>query len=598
MAPPFPRADIELDYPIYAVDFDPEDATRLAVGGGGGAGRSGVGNKMTLLDVSRQDEIRIAGEIELSRDEDSVSSLAVGPRRGRATHLFAGVNSSPADVEKGINRHLRVFSAEPARAKPLPPPAASTDAAPRASFPAYDITEVSRTALFTNPDASAYQRLLRVSGALGAAASALGKDAQVAVFEATSPNPTVRGVLELASEAEGLDLLQTGAREHQLAYCDKHALYTVAVGAASSSDPELVFSMPDDHGERPQFRAIRYLTPEFVLAVANLPRKNTGALIQGLRLPSPGHQRARLAVTARIPGKLSATALAVTNLSRPAAAAGPVGDTQFVVAVAGNDSSIRLYTLQHQATPNMGLLFNLHPFCTLKSVHGQGQISGLAFSTFKTPKAHVRAQHVKLASTSLQRTVAVHSIPLRKHVDKAPPSGTSTQAPPPPARYAVAMPSRGPSARPVVTSLALIVLVLAIVSQSVMEMCGAARPVVFGNRFLPSWHGSLARRAAGSFEHGLASSLAGGKVLRAGEKLVLLEPAPADGGREAVLVDVHDAEAHGAARTWDQLRAEEKRAWKERLRDAGAWTQGMGESVFRGVLFGELAGMVGRAVAG
>lgn len=46
MAPSFPRADTDVDYPIYAVDFDPEDANRLVVGGGGGAGRSGVGNKI------------------------------------------------------------------------------------------------------------------------------------------------------------------------------------------------------------------------------------------------------------------------------------------------------------------------------------------------------------------------------------------------------------------------------------------------------------------------------------------------------------------------------------------------------------------------
>lgn len=46
MAPPFQRASIELDYPLYAVDFDREDSNRLIVGGGGGAGRSGVGNKI------------------------------------------------------------------------------------------------------------------------------------------------------------------------------------------------------------------------------------------------------------------------------------------------------------------------------------------------------------------------------------------------------------------------------------------------------------------------------------------------------------------------------------------------------------------------
>lgn len=46
MAPSFPRASIELEYPLFAVQFDPEDANRLVVGGGGGAGRSGVSNKI------------------------------------------------------------------------------------------------------------------------------------------------------------------------------------------------------------------------------------------------------------------------------------------------------------------------------------------------------------------------------------------------------------------------------------------------------------------------------------------------------------------------------------------------------------------------
>lgn len=45
-APPFLAASIELDYPLYALDFDSHDANRIVVGGGGGAGRSGVGNKI------------------------------------------------------------------------------------------------------------------------------------------------------------------------------------------------------------------------------------------------------------------------------------------------------------------------------------------------------------------------------------------------------------------------------------------------------------------------------------------------------------------------------------------------------------------------
>jgi hypothetical protein len=46
MAPLIPSAKATLSYPLYACDFDPLDADRLVVGGGGGAGRSGVGNKI------------------------------------------------------------------------------------------------------------------------------------------------------------------------------------------------------------------------------------------------------------------------------------------------------------------------------------------------------------------------------------------------------------------------------------------------------------------------------------------------------------------------------------------------------------------------
>jgi len=50
MAPLIPSAKATLSYPLYACDFDPLDSTRLIVGGGGGAGRSGVGNKIVSID--------------------------------------------------------------------------------------------------------------------------------------------------------------------------------------------------------------------------------------------------------------------------------------------------------------------------------------------------------------------------------------------------------------------------------------------------------------------------------------------------------------------------------------------------------------------
>jgi hypothetical protein len=46
MAPLIPSAKVTLAYPLFACEFDPLDSTRLFVGGGGGAGRSGVPNKI------------------------------------------------------------------------------------------------------------------------------------------------------------------------------------------------------------------------------------------------------------------------------------------------------------------------------------------------------------------------------------------------------------------------------------------------------------------------------------------------------------------------------------------------------------------------
>lgn len=46
MAPSADITKIKLTYPLYAADFDPEDDRYLLVGGGGGEGRSGVGNKI------------------------------------------------------------------------------------------------------------------------------------------------------------------------------------------------------------------------------------------------------------------------------------------------------------------------------------------------------------------------------------------------------------------------------------------------------------------------------------------------------------------------------------------------------------------------
>ncbi|TKA56799.1 hypothetical protein B0A49_06446, partial [Cryomyces minteri] len=99
MAPPVSFTKVTLSYPLYAADFDPYNRGYLVVGGGGGEGRSGVGNKLTLLDVSDRSKLITAAEVDLSRDEDSVTSLAnLASKDGLIT--FAGINSSEADQQR------------------------------------------------------------------------------------------------------------------------------------------------------------------------------------------------------------------------------------------------------------------------------------------------------------------------------------------------------------------------------------------------------------------------------------------------------------------------------------------------------------------
>lgn len=379
-------------------------------------------------------------------------SLAIGAHKGRTTYLYAGINSSPASIAQGKNEHLRAFAIEQAKARQ----------SSGEKLPSTKISELSRNAMFTDPDEGTFQRLLRIVGGLGAAATALGKESQLAIFEAAGANPKLKGVMDLPQDAEDLDLIQTGDNEFQLAFCYKYELYVVNIGK-DMSDPELVYTMPEENSERPAFRSIRYLSPDFILGVSNLPG-GRGIVLQGLRLPKAGHDTCRLAATARIPKAIKAMAMAVTNLSPPSSPTAALGETQFLIAVAANDASISLYTMEHTIFDSLILLTKLHPLYTIKDAHPS--VTDLAFSTFIAPKAHSRPQFVKLASTSLTKTVAVQSIPLTKYIDKTP---RNKKGPPRPVRYVVAMKSRGPSAMPIIIILTIMVLIMAILGQAILQ---------------------------------------------------------------------------------------------------------------------------------
>ncbi|KAH9221822.1 hypothetical protein DL95DRAFT_518970 [Leptodontidium sp. 2 PMI_412] len=640
MAPLIPSAKATLSYPLYAVDFDPLDSTRLLVGGGGGAGRTGVGNKITLLDTSNPNDLQELRDIELSKDEDSVTSLAVGVDQDGSPLVFAGVNSSPADVEKGKNLHFRVFRTDAS--------ATAKGKAVAQKATADKITEISRSALFEGTENELYQRITRLSKPfqgqpqLGAVATGLAKASEIVLFDTSSTSPPrSRGAVQSNKEAVDVDFIQTGKDEYLFAYCDEHDIYLKKITAvADAEEPECVYITPATRGSErpttPKFRAMRFLTKDFVIMLTNIA-SNSGVALQIFRLPPSGKGQCRLSQSIRLPMRVTkATGLAVSNLTPPASPTSPQGYTQFVVAVAGHDISISLFKVDLQVEGTVSLVSKIKPFRTFKNVHPL-QITGLAFSNFTPPTHPVTAQtppqHLKLASVGMSNTVVVHTLPLFP----VPLSVKRGQSKTP--RYVVALPSSA-----AVFGMGILVSIIgialtAIIIQGILEIRGGVpvylnarshlpvvlqerlgRPYEFPEGYKPIPSTATARPTGVNHHHiGVpldsdSQPLANedGSALRlpeffeqlqlqqeaSGDSVVLLRESSGDG--EGVETHVHDEEKHGAhnAKTWEELPKAQKEGWKKRLSDAGHWAEDMGETVLKGVLFSELAGVVGDAVRG
>ena len=74
------------------------------------------------------------------------------------------------------------------------------------------------------------------------------------------------------------------------------------------------------------------------------------------------------------------------------------------------------------------------------------------------------------------------------------------------------------------------------------------------------------------------------------------------GDDHAISSHLHHSEAeileHGNVREWDDLHEHEKSRWLKKLENAGVWATGQGETVLKGIFFGELAGVVAAAIQG
>lgn len=580
---------------------------------------------------------------------------------------LAGINSSEADQKSGKNEHLRTFQIKYPKKKRPGEPEEKQDDSVEAS-----ITFAGKVSLFkpaTGPKPETYQRLLRLSPAykresgnrrIGAIATGLAKESEIVVFDATRTPPRQSEIISRIpirynEEAADLDITETDTNTFSIAWCTDYDVYEQTVmynfvsGKAELSppSPRKIHSLPlregTDAPPRSKYRSIRWLTDEDILLVSNLPNKK-GAELQILHLYPSGP--AMILFQKILPSHIKqAVGLDVCGLDYDTN-----GNRQIVIAVAGQDISLIIYTVDYN-----GLTRTFSPFktfTTLRDVHPL-QMTALRFSPFHSPirapapnpddikggerkpgatiPVHPGPQYIKLASTSMGNTVVVETLALKPLYPAKRDS-----------RYVLSHPSDAKLVRNAfILVISFVVLVSAILMQSLFFP--DSTPVTALLPIPQSVRDALSKPAnvADSLGRGgkqqievLASgaSSASAAVVsdipaqanKAGQKIKDLlhlhfAPSNADAEKKAIIIrDSPSTSVDGSntelsldvipdreqylredtqARNWDQLAEHEKETWKQRLIDAGHWTVEEGETVLKGVLFSSWAGFVG-GVAG
>lgn len=441
MAPAVSFTKITLPYPVYAADFDPYKRGYLVVGGGGGEGRSGVPNQITLLDVSSRASIEVAAEVDLTRDEDAVMTLAnLASKDGLIT--FAGINSSTKERVADQNKHLRSFKIDYPRKK-------KTEAKAEAKAEKGSVAFLGKTQLFKPPTTATaknenYQRLLRLSPAqkresgskrIGAIATSLNPVAELVIFDATTAVPSDWDVIQRIYPKEGkevndVDICEASEGNFSVAYSTDNQVFVsritydfgkkkaTSITSAESPVPAYTLPFPDVFapGPRPTIKYLRFLTPHHILLCCNKAQRKGAELLILRKLPdTPGE----VILQKKLPGRIKAAG----SVDVCALNADPTtGAQQIVVAVAGHDISIELYTLEYSAKTDTLSKFN--SYTTLRDVHPL-QMTKLAFEPYHNPWQTASPktpgpQYLRLASTSLGNTVVVDTFPLTPLSPKIP----------------------------------------------------------------------------------------------------------------------------------------------------------------------------------
>ena len=429
-------------------------------------------------------------------------SLAIAQSTDTSAIAFAGINSSVADQNAGKNEHLRSFALQ------YPPRKIIGDEAAEKDSPQAEVgtKALSRSSLFTPSSAAkkeVYQRVLRLSPVrsnnedrIGALATSLEPKGEIVVFDASRRSPTVQDVkrrirLDDGQEAADVDFARLPDDKHLLAYCTDYAVFVTKVAHVSETSqarPVLIYEepFPDTFASttvRPKFRSLRFLQPNLLLLLQNKANRG-GAELVLFELPSAQSLGIIIHRKSLHNGVKAATALSICQLPGSM----PSEKSQSAIAVAGQDNSITIFTLDHrQQGPFPSLKFRSHSI--LRNVH-RNLITSVTFSSFRPPPDLSKAapQYIKLASTSLAPAVVVHTFPLLPY-----PEPSRNQKP---SRYVLTRPGRSEATQTTLSVLisALVIAIGAFFLQAFTEIRGGSPEYLGAKGWLSeSVHGWIAK---------------------------------------------------------------------------------------------------------
>lgn len=616
----------------------------------------------TLLDVSTRDAVSEVAEIDLSTDEDSPQSIAsLATKKGLIT--LAGISSSVKDQQAGKNEHLRSFDVEfPPRKR------TKTENSSVSDKTTAIIAPFGKGSLLSPPtpkNPRTYQRIIRLSPVksrevaskrIGAIATADAASHEIVLFDATIFLPTSASVLQrlhLDSEAEDLDLAEYSEASFGLVFCTNYEVYLYDLkcdflkktSVPSYPDAIAIHSIPKVGDiPRPKIRCVRWLSDKHLAVLQN--RQSSGPELILLEVEA-GKKTAHIVQGKVLPKSMGiGIRLAICQLDADPAS----GDRQIVIAVAGQNKTIHILTLNHQPleeerTKRLTPLTNFTVLDT-SDQHPQS-ISKIAFSNFFPPiqpagstmSVASGTQYIHLASVSLGYTVSVEALALTS--TPTVPSSTSKDP------VANEKTTNRPSVRWVLSTrhgeflqswfgiyvAAFAILVVALLFQSfkatspslsrglkptsgllssfdassssnniIASISSGAATVGSAASSLTSTASAIAYSASSEAENKLVDLLQLHEEHLSGEnpsKAILMR-APENPFAESKLAAElhHDAEQarEKGAKKFEELSEPEKKRWLKRLSDAGHWSEDQGVTILKSVLFAEYAQIVGGAL--